>query len=53
MRYRNPRVRLGKANGREYDRTQVLEENVRKLCRAISLKTGKPRQPRVDCGAQS
>jgi copper homeostasis protein len=36
MLYRNPRVSLGKAQGREYDRTQVLEENVRKLRHAIS-----------------
>ena len=36
MLYRNPRVSLGKALGREYDRTQVLEENVRKLKHAIS-----------------
>ena len=35
MRYRNPRVSLGKAPGREYDRTQVLEENVRSLRRAL------------------
>ena len=34
--YRNPRVSLGKAHGREYDRTRVLEENVRKLIHAIS-----------------
>ncbi|HWO27208.1 MAG TPA: hypothetical protein VNO32_00250, partial [Candidatus Acidoferrum sp.] len=37
MLYRNPRVSLGKALGREYDRTQVLEENVRKLRHAISV----------------
>ena len=36
MVYRNPRVSLGKAHGREYDRTRVLEENVRKLIHAIS-----------------
>jgi copper homeostasis protein len=36
MLYRNPRVSLGKALGREYHRTQVLEENVRKLRHAIS-----------------
>ena len=37
MRYRNPRVSMGKALGREYQRVQVLEENVRKLQRSISL----------------
>jgi copper homeostasis protein len=36
MLYRNPRVSLGKAPGGEYQRTQVLEESVRKLQRAIS-----------------
>ncbi|HUA16054.1 MAG TPA: copper homeostasis protein CutC [Verrucomicrobiae bacterium] len=37
MLYRNLRVSLGKAPGREYERAQVLEENVRKLQRAIAL----------------
>jgi copper homeostasis protein len=37
MLYRNPRVSMGKAQGREYQRLQVLEENVRKLQRSISL----------------
>jgi len=37
MLHRNPRVSMGKAPGREYHRMQVLEENVRKLQRAISL----------------
>lgn len=36
MLYRNVRVSMGNSDGREYLRTQVLEENVRKL-RAISL----------------
>lgn len=36
MLYRNQGVSLGKALGREYERTQVLEENVRKLKHAIS-----------------
>jgi copper homeostasis protein len=36
MVYRNARVSMGKAEGREYQRTQVLEENVRKLQRVIS-----------------
>ena len=36
MLYRNPRVSLGKALGREYDRIQVLEENVRELRQTIS-----------------
>ena len=38
MLYRNPRVSLGKVHGREYDRTQVLEENVRELSRAIAAR---------------
>lgn len=37
MRFRNPRVSMGKAAGQEYQRLQVLEESVRKLQRAISL----------------
>jgi copper homeostasis protein len=37
MLYRNPRVSLGKAMVREYDRTQVLEHNVRKLQRTVML----------------
>ena len=37
MLYRNLRVSMGKAPGREYHRMQVLEENVRKLVHAISL----------------
>ncbi len=41
MLYHNPRVSLGKALGREYDRTQVLEENVRKLRHAISARVRK------------
>ena len=36
MLHRNPRVSMGKAQGREYQRTQVLEDNVRKLSRAVS-----------------
>jgi len=36
MLYHNPRVSMGKAKGREYQRLQVLEENVRKLQRSIS-----------------
>jgi copper homeostasis protein len=36
MTYRNPRVSLGKAKGREYQRWQVLEESVRKLRRSMS-----------------
>ena len=43
MLYRNPRVTLGKTHGREYQRTHVLEENVRKLSRAISLTQVKAR----------
>jgi copper homeostasis protein len=37
MLYRNPRVSMGRAAGREYQRIQVLEENVRKLHHAVSL----------------
>ena len=37
MRYRNPRVTISRASGREYDRGQVLEEDVRTLQRALSL----------------
>jgi copper homeostasis protein len=36
MLYRNPRVSLGKTQGGEYHRRQVLEETVRKLQRSIS-----------------
>jgi copper homeostasis protein len=37
MLYRNPRVSLGKAPGREYQRMQVLEQDVRRLQNAVSL----------------
>lgn len=37
VQYRNLRVSLGKAHGREYQRVQVLEENVRKLQETIAL----------------
>jgi copper homeostasis protein CutC len=36
MLYHNPRVSMGRVSGREYQRGQVLEENVRKLQGAIS-----------------
>jgi copper homeostasis protein len=36
MLHRNSRLSLGKAQGREYHRTQVLEESVRELIRAIA-----------------
>ena len=36
MIHRNNGLSLGRAEGREYQRTEVLEENVRKLKRAIS-----------------
>lgn len=36
MLYRNPRVSISRAAGREYERIQVLEEDVRALHRAIS-----------------
>ncbi len=37
MLHRNPRVSMGTAPGREYQRFQVLEENVQNLQRAVSL----------------
>lgn len=37
MRYRNSRISMGKAQGREYLRQQVLEETVQKLQRTISV----------------
>ena len=39
MLHRNPRVSLGKIKGVDYDRTQVLEENVRSLSHAVSAGT--------------
>lgn len=36
MLYRNPRVSMGSAEGREYQRSVVLEEDVRRLCAVIS-----------------
>ncbi len=35
MEFRNSRISMGKAQGREYERTQVMEESVRELRRAI------------------
>jgi copper homeostasis protein len=35
MRYRNPRISMGRAAGREYERTQVREEDVRRLRKAV------------------
>jgi copper homeostasis protein len=35
MRHHNPRLSMGKVQGREYERVQVLEENVRDLQNAI------------------
>ena len=37
MRHHNPRLSMGKVQGREYERVQVLEENVRNLLSAILL----------------
>lgn len=45
MQYRNLRVSLGKARGREYDRIEVLEENVRNLRHAITAAGGKHKHP--------
>ncbi|HWJ48752.1 MAG TPA: copper homeostasis protein CutC [Candidatus Udaeobacter sp.] len=39
MVHRNSHLSLGKAQGREYERTQVLEDSVRQLIRAISSRT--------------
>jgi copper homeostasis protein len=39
MADRRPRLSLGKGHGREYQRTQVLEESVRKLNRALSTRS--------------
>jgi copper homeostasis protein len=39
MIYRNPRIFMGAAAGREYKRFQVLEESVRSLRRAVSSPT--------------
>jgi copper homeostasis protein len=36
MRFRNPRISMGSAPEREYERVEVLEENVRSLHRALS-----------------
>jgi len=36
MIYRNPEISMGSARGDEYERFQVLEENVRKLHRAVA-----------------
>src|SRR5215467_9801102 len=52
MLYRNPRVSLGKAHLREYERTQVLEQDVRDLKRAIARGLGK-QKGRSDCHARS
>ncbi len=43
MLHRNSRVSLGKAQDREYQRTEVLEEDVHKLTRAISAAQAKSR----------
>jgi copper homeostasis protein len=37
MLHRNPRISMGTAAGREYQRFQVLEQNVRDLRRAVAL----------------
>ena len=36
MLFRNPRISMGRDEGREYQRFAVLEENVRALCRALA-----------------
>jgi len=35
MQFRNPRISMGSSKDREYERSQVLEEDVRKLCAAL------------------
>jgi copper homeostasis protein len=52
MLHRNPRVSLGKADGREYERTQVLEQDVRELKRAIARGVNKQKRD-SDCHARS
>ncbi len=37
MRFRNPRVSMGTAEGREYQRQVVLQEDVRRLVRALEV----------------
>jgi copper homeostasis protein len=36
MRFRSPRISMGKASEHEYERIVVLEENVRNLCLAVA-----------------
>ncbi len=36
MRHRNPRISMGSIADREYERSAVLEESVRKLCAALA-----------------
>lgn len=36
MQHRNPRITLGRVEGREYQRFAVLEQNVARLCRAVA-----------------
>jgi hypothetical protein len=36
MLHRNPRVSMGSAQGREYQRSAVVEEDVRRLCAALA-----------------
>jgi copper homeostasis protein len=38
MTFRNPKVSMGTVPDREYQRFVVLEENVRQLCRAVSVR---------------
>ena len=37
MDYRNPEISMGRAPGDEYERFQVLEEDVRRLHRAVAV----------------
>ena len=43
MAHHNPRVSMGSAEGREYQRSVVLEEDVRRLCAALANPALSPR----------
>lgn len=43
MLHRNPRVSMGSAQGREYQRSVVVEEDVRRLCAALANPAETPR----------
>lgn len=37
MQHRNPRISMGSVEGREYQRSVVVEEDVRRLCSALAI----------------